>query len=328
MYQKFTFLLLACIITLFAAAQGVKPATAPAGRPVYDFKAINSKLRYVFIENKPGKTHPQAGDDIMLRMIAICNNRFMYNSAVINKGKPGAFSVSKPAFEGDIADALMLMTPGDSIICLVDAVSMFNFSKKKLPDYIKPGDKIQYNIRLVSIKPKEQVQKDQQADIMRQMQEDYAKQKTDVSAQPINDDVVLNNYFNSKHITPVKTASGLYYSIQQEGTGPQAKPGDTVTMNYRGTFMDGTAFDSNLDSAFLHVQPLTFVLGAGSVINGWEEGITYLKAGSKAFFYIPSQLAYGSQSRPGSAANPKGIPPNSILIFDVELVASKHSATQ
>ncbi|MFM6924952.1 MAG: FKBP-type peptidyl-prolyl cis-trans isomerase, partial [Ferruginibacter sp.] len=63
-------------------------------------------------------------------------------------------------------------------------------------------------------------------------------------------------------------------------------------------------------------------------IKGWEEGITYLKPGSKAFFYLPSPLAYGTQSRPGSAANPKGIPANSILVFDVELVAAKHPGTQ
>ena len=58
-------------------------------------------------------------------------------------------------------------------------------------------------------------------------------------------------------------------------------------------------FDSNLDSAFLHVQPLTFVLGRGQVIKGWDEGISYLKPGSKAFFYVPSPLAYATQARPG-----------------------------
>ena len=247
----------------------------------------------------------------------------MYNTAQVNKGNPGAFSISKAAFKGDIADVLMLMTPGDSVICLVDAQPMFEYTKKKMPDYIKPGDKIQYNIRLVSIKSKEEKQKEQQDAIAKIMQEENAKQTTDASKQLLNDDIALKNYFNSKHIMPTKTASGMYYSIQREGNGPQAMPGDTVIMNYRGTFLDGTIFDSNLDSAFLHVQPLNFVLGAGRVIKGWEEGITYLKPGSKAFFYLPSPLAYGTQSRPGSAANPKGIPPNSILVFDVELVASK-----
>ena len=143
--------------------------------------------------------------------------------------------------------------------------------------------------------------------------------------QPVQnrDDEALKTYFSSRNISPIKTASGLYYSIQQEGSGPLAKAGDMVTMNYRGKLIDGTVFDSNLDSAFMHVQPLAFVLGNGRVIQGWDEGIGYLKVESKATFYIPPALAYGSQSRPGNAANPKGIPANSILIFDVELVAAK-----
>lgn len=331
MFQKFTSFLFSCIITSFATAQNAKPVTAPLtapapiGKPVYNFKTINPKLKYVFVEDKPTKLHPQEGDDVMLRMIAICNNRFMYSSAQINKGKPGAFSISKAAFKGDIADALMLMTPGDSIICLVDAQSMFEYSKKKLPDYIKPGDKIQYNIRLVSIKPKAVLQKERDAAFTKQMQEEAAKQNTNQANPVAEDDKALQTYFSSNHITPIKTPSGLYYSIQEQGSGPQAMPGDAVTMNYRGTLLDGTIFDSNIDSAFMHMQPLNFTLGSGRVIKGWDEGIGYLKAGTKAFFYIPSALAYGPQSRPGNAANPKGIPANSILIFEVELVDVKHT---
>ena len=317
MYQKITFLLLACFVSLFAAAQNTKPVATRLGRPVYNFKKINPKLEYVFIEDKPGNVHPQEGDDIMMRMIAICNNRFMYSSAQVNKGKPGTFSFSKAAFKGDISDALMLMTPGDSIICLIDAKSMFDYSKKKMPDYIKPGDKVQYNIRLESIIPKEQLQKEREAAMMKTMQEQNVMLNTD--------DEALKAYFSSKNITPIKTSSGMYYSIQKEGTGELANPGDNVVINYRGNLLDGTVFDSNIDSAFLHVQPLTFVLGTGRVIKGWEEGIGYLKPGSKATFYIPSSLAYGSQSRPGNVANPKGIPANSILIFDVELVSAKRA---
>jgi FKBP-type peptidyl-prolyl cis-trans isomerase len=315
MYQKFAFFSAACFITLFAAAQNTKPVAASAGKRVYNFTTINPKLQYVFIENKTTTPYPQEGDDVMMNMIALCNNRIMYNSSQLNKGKPGTFSLTKPGFKGDINEALLLMTPGDSIICMVDAESLFEFSKKKMPDYIKPGDKVQYNIRLVSIIPKEQLQKEREAAMQNAVQQQQPAQNTD--------DEALKIYFSSKNITPIKTASGLYYSIQQEGSGPPAKPGDMVTMNYRGTLPDGTMFDSNLDSAFMHVQPLVFVLGTGRVIKGWDEGIGYLKAGAKATFYIPSSLAYGPQSRPGNAANPKGIPANSVLIFDVELVAVK-----
>lgn len=325
MYQKITCALFAYSFVLFATAQNPKPGTAPAGRNVYNFIKINPKLEYVFIEDKPTKVHPRVGDDVMLRMIALCNNRFMYSSSQVNKGQPGAFSISKASFEGDIADALMLMTPGDSLICLADAKAMYDYSKKPMPDYIKPGDKIQYNIRLVSIKTGEEIQKEREAALAKQMQEQAVKQKTDTMNLPDEDDDALQHYFTSKHINPIKTKSGLYYKIQQEGSGPYAIPGDMVVMNYRGTLLDGTVFDSNIDSAFMHVKPLNFVLGTGRVIKGWDEGITYLKPGSKATFYIPASLAYGKQSRPGNAVNPKGIPANSILIFDVELLSASHA---
>ena len=324
MYNKPVFLLAACFITLSAMAQTPKLIAAPVGRPVYNFKTINPKLQYVFIEDKATKGHPQEGDDVMMRMIAICNNRIMYNSAQASKGKPAAFSVNKAAFKGDIADVLMMMTPGDSVICLVDAKSMFDFTKKKMPDYIKPGDKIQYNIRLVSIKTKEEKAKEQQAAMAKFMQEEQAKQNAGADQLQAADDKALQDYFTQKHITPIKTKSGLYYSIQKEGNGALATAGDTVVMNYRGNLLDGTVFDSNMDSAFMHVQPLNFVLGTGRVIKGWDEGIGYLKPGSKASFYIPSSLAYGAQSMPGSTANPKGIPANSVLIFDVELISATH----
>ena len=324
MYQKPASLLAACFISMFAAAQPPKTIAAPAGRPVYNFKTVNPKLQYVFIEDKATKVHPQEGDDVMMRMIAICNNRFMYNSAQANKGKPAAFSVSKAAFKGDIADVLMMMTPGDSVICLVDAQSMFGYTKKPMPDYIKPGDKIQYNIRLVSIKTKEEKAKEQQAAMAKFMQKEQAKQNAGADMLEAADDKLLQDYFSQKHIRPIKTKSGLYYSIQKEGSGSLAIAGDTVVMNYKGNLLDGTVFDSNIDSTFMHVQPLNFVLGTGRVIKGWDEGISYLKPGSKAIFYIPSSLAYGAQSRPGNAANPKGIPANSVLIFDVELVSARH----
>jgi FKBP-type peptidyl-prolyl cis-trans isomerase len=215
------------------------------------------------------------------------------------------------------------MSPGDSIICLVDAKSMYDYSKKPMPDYIKPGDKIQYNIRLVSIKPREELQKEREAALNKALQGQAVPQQAGVNQPTEDDDKALLNYFSSRKISPIKTRSGMYYSIQKEGIGQLAMPGDTVVMNYRGNLLDGTVFDSNTDSAFMHVQPLVFVLGAGRVIQGWEEGIGYLKPGSKASFFIPSAMAYGAQSRPGSAANPKGIPANSVLIFDVELVAVK-----
>jgi FKBP-type peptidyl-prolyl cis-trans isomerase len=319
------------MIGIVALAQNNPPANPPAPQappPInsFTYKTINPQLKYAFIVNKPTSPNPQEGDQVLLNMLSFCNNRMMYSTSIAFKGKPGVYGVMKPSFKGDLIEAINLMTPGDSITCVVDAAALFKSSKSKMPDFIKPGDKMQYFIKLVSIKPKAQVQKEQNEAFMKQMKEQQAKQKAAEAKQLIKDDNTLKAFFTQKHITPLKTASGLYYTIKEEGKGDKAIAGDSVCLNYNGTLLDGTKFDSNTDTAFKHAQPLWFVLGKGAVIKGWDEGVALLNIGSKAVFYIPSTLAYGAQARPGGGANPKGIPANSILLFDVELLSSKHPA--
>ena len=110
-----------------------------------------------------------------------------------------------------------------------------------------------------------------------------------------------------------KTNSGLRYQIIQKGNGKQAVKGKGVSVHYKGMLTDGTVFDSS----YQRKQPIDFTLGVGQVIAGWDEGIQLLKVGDKARFVIPSDLAYGSQGAGGV------IPPNAILIFDVELMDVK-----
>jgi peptidylprolyl isomerase len=109
------------------------------------------------------------------------------------------------------------------------------------------------------------------------------------------------------------TSSGLEYVILEEGTGKMAETGDLVSVHYTGTLEDGTKFDSSYDRG----EPIQFVLGRGQVIKGWDEGIALLKEGSKAKLVIPPELGYGE----GGAGNV--IPPNSTLVFEVELVSAE-----
>ena len=106
------------------------------------------------------------------------------------------------------------------------------------------------------------------------------------------------------------TSSGLQYKALKEGNGAQPKSSDTVTVNYRGTLIDGTEFDSS----YKRGQPATFPVGG--VIKGWTEALQLMKVGSKYQLFIPASLAYGEQGRPG-------IPPNATLIFEVELMDVK-----
>ena len=96
-----------------------------------------------------------------------------------------------------------------------------------------------------------------------------------------------------------------------------AKAGDTVSMNYTGKLANGTVFDSNVDPKFKHVEPFEFKLGAGGVIKGWDQGLLGMKVGGKRKLTIPPELGYGSE---GAGDD---IPPNSTLVFEIELLEVK-----
>ncbi|WP_317128560.1 FKBP-type peptidyl-prolyl cis-trans isomerase [Tamlana fucoidanivorans] len=108
------------------------------------------------------------------------------------------------------------------------------------------------------------------------------------------------------------TESGLQYIVLKEGTGAQPSATSKVKVHYHGTLIDGTVFDSSVDRG----EPSEF--GVNQVIKGWTEGLQLMKEGAKYKFFIPQDLAYGANPRPGGA-----IEPFATLIFDVELLEIK-----
>ncbi len=114
------------------------------------------------------------------------------------------------------------------------------------------------------------------------------------------------------------TASGLYYKITKTTDGVAPKAGDEVAVHYAGRLVDGSEFDSS----FKRDEPITFSVGIGQVIKGWDEGILLLKEGETGTFLIPSELGYGTRGAGGV------IPPNAWLVFDVELVKVNATLTR
>ncbi|MBF9220409.1 FKBP-type peptidyl-prolyl cis-trans isomerase [Hymenobacter ruricola] len=129
------------------------------------------------------------------------------------------------------------------------------------------------------------------------------------------DDDIIKKYLDDHQITTAqRQTSGLYYlPVLTDTRLVQASAGKKVSVLYSGHYMDGTVFDASI----LHGNtPITFTLGTGQVIAGWDEGIALMHKGEKAELFIPSALAYGSR---GSGP----IPPNTTLRFEVELVDVK-----
>ncbi len=147
---------------------------------------------------------------------------------------------------------------------------------------------------------------------MRQMQQ--AQQTTQKEADT---NIAAGKAFlaeNAKKEGVVTTASGLQYKIIEKGEGASPKLGDTVTVNYHGTLIDGTVFDSSVKppQPGRPAEPATFMLG--EVIEGWNQGLTHVGKGGKLMLYIPSELAYRN-NRMGPV-----IGPGSTLVFEVELI--------
>jgi FKBP-type peptidyl-prolyl cis-trans isomerase FkpA len=117
-------------------------------------------------------------------------------------------------------------------------------------------------------------------------------------------------YVRKNNITITPTASGLYFIENTVGTGAYPVADDSVVVKYTGAFLDGTVFDSNVNT-----DPLGFTMGTGAVITGFEEGISYMKKGGKATLILPSSLAYGTTGNYWG-----NIPGYTPVLFSIELI--------
>src|SRR5216117_3147049 len=186
----------------------------------------------------------------------------------------------------------------------------FNLSRQKVdinPDILAAGIKD-------AIAGKPQLTSDQVKDVMAQFEKDM-EQKQKQAGEKNKTEGAKFLEENKKKPGVKTTASGLEYKVEKEGTGAQPKATDMVTVNYRGTLIDGTEFDSS----YKRGQPATFPVNV--VIKGWTEALQLMKQGSKYQLFIPSNLAYGER-----AMGPD-IGPNSTLIFEVELQEVKPPPT-
>ena len=186
----------------------------------------------------------------------------------------------------------------------------FNLSKQKVdvnPDILVAGIKD-------AIAGKPQLTQDQVKEVMAQFEKDMEqKQKQAGEKNKAEGAKFLEE--NKKKPGVKTTASGLEYKVEKEGTGAQPKPTDLVTVNYRGTLIDGTEFDSS----YKRGQPATFPVNG--VIKGWTEALQLMKVGSKYQVFVPSNLAYGERAVSAEMG------PNSTLVFEVELLDAKPAPT-
>jgi FKBP-type peptidyl-prolyl cis-trans isomerase len=268
------------------------------------YKTTPNGLDYRIVKDEPGTQKPAVGDYMEFHIKSYVRfplgDSLLFDSRQMNNNKPVPYQVMPAQFRGDLTEGFMMLTVGDSAIFRVPVDSVFGAGQQTLPWMEKgKGQKVDYIVKVTKLQTKAQREQEQQEA---------------AGKQGLADEELIKAYIAQNKIKATRTPSGLYYKIDKMGTGPLPHKGSSVSMNYTGMTVDGTKFDSNVDPAFNHVQPFEFKLGAGQVIKGWDEGIALLPKGTKGTLYIPSSLAYGPNS-----PSPQ-IPPNSVLIFDVEVV--------
>ncbi len=262
------------------------------------YKTDKSGLMYKFITENKEAVKPVNDDVLVLHMVYKTEkDSVLFSTAEISG--PFRMRMKKISHEGGcIEDAFGMMHVGDSASFLIDAVNFYEKTKKQdRPMFVKDGDKLKFDIKIVKI-----LKTDQFEDEVRALQ--HSSEAEEIK--------LLADYLKITNVTVTPEKSGLYYIETLAGKGKKAEIGKTVKIHYTGSFVDGKVFDSSLERN----EPFSFKIGSQQAIQGLEEGVLKMRTGGTSTFIIPSKLAYGFEQ--------KGpVPPFSTLIFEVELIEVK-----
>jgi len=248
-----------------------------------------------FIKNKSGKgTKVTAGSYISVNMVAkvLGPNGGEFINTYTEK-KPIDLEVGTGQLGIGFETGVLKLRTGDKATMIIPF--SLAFGAQGMRGYVPPFATIVYDIEIAKVISADKMKAKRESEAVKQ------------AAKEIDD---LKKYINNNGITTRPTKSGLYYIEEVAGDGAQATAGKKVKVHYTGTLLNGTKFDSSVDRG----QPFEFTLGQGQVIPGWDEGIALMKVGGKAKLIIPSRLGYGER---GAGQQ---IPPNSTLVFEVELL--------
>ena len=213
------------------------------------------------------------------------------------------------------AEIFPLLRKGDSAVVIMLADTLLKKNPGGLPPFIGKKDQIVLTFKVIDVFTVDSLmEKDRMAEGMKEQARQQAEQQKLIDeGQKLRAPAVkeIEDYLAKNKITTQKAAGGTFVEIKDPGTGPQAAAGKKVSVKYTGKlFPSGKVFESNMDGSR---PPYELVLGTGSVIPGWDEGLAFFKKGGKGTLYIPFFQAYGDRPGPGQK-------PHESLIFDVEIV--------
>ncbi len=303
--KKSTTILLSSLLILIISACSEKGG----------FKKTRSGLAYKIISDGKGQPVKQ-GEMLKIHFTNKIRDSILGSTY---GGMPTYARVDSVGPEYNPTEIFPLLRKGDSAVIVIEVDTLIKKNPGQLPPYLKRKDKMMLTIKVIDILPNsEAFQKDQMEEMAKQKQKDDTRK-----AQEIRE---IQEYLTKNNIKAQQTPGGVFYEIQNPGSGPKADSGKVVSINYTGYSLDGKFFDSNVDSS-KQIQkhplgPFEFMAGVQGAIPGMLEGITVFNEGGKGRIYIPSVLAYGSQG------SPPVIKPNQNLMFEVEVTSVRDAPPQ
>ncbi|MEQ9592262.1 MAG: FKBP-type peptidyl-prolyl cis-trans isomerase [Cyclobacteriaceae bacterium] len=288
-------------LILLVAACGKETRETPKGH------------KYVVVSKGDGVV-ANPGEYILMDIVIKDSNDSVWNDSR-NQDVPLILSIQGEEVketEDGIEEIFRLLSKGDSVIFTMTAKDFFEKTwRQPMPPTMDSSTEFTFYMKLNEILDQAGLQAVEEGMVAKQLQKDIE---------------IIDAHLEEIGIEAQSTPSGLRYFITEEGSGPNAAVGQEVQIHYAGYLLDGTLFDSSMESVAREngsytegrpYTPLTLNAGEGQVIAGWEEAMLLMNKGAKMKVWIPSTLAYGPRSR--SAL----IKENSILMFDMEMVDVK-----
>jgi len=243
-----------------------------------------------FYHDQEGPT-AKKGDIMSLHIQTFVNGDSLFFSSYDAKA-PIDYTIGNSGFRGDFMSGLHCISKGDSVAFWVSVDSLIKYG---IATVGKKGQYLKYVIKAYALDDAVNFQLKRNQEIDHRFNEEMR---------------ILSNHFQANPQDVKRTQNGLHYVIHSKGNGPKGQVRRKVKVHYKGWVLNGKEFDSS----YKRNEPIGFVLGLKMVIPGWEEALTLLNVGDKATIYIPSKLGYGVKG------NGDAIPPNAILVFDMEFV--------
>ncbi len=269
-----------------------------------DFKKTATGMPYQLFRTDAKGKEVKEGYIFKAHFIQLLNDSVLFDSRTSNM--PVYVKAQKSQTTYDISELFMELRKGDSVFTSQMVDTFLKRTPGQLPPFLKAGSVLHFSLKVIDVF---------ESDSLAQL--DEAKEKELISKKEVD---ALAAYIAKNKITATKTESGVFVETILNGNGPIVENGKYISVMYSGTSISGVKFDSNTDPSFGRTEPLSFTVGVGEMIRGFDLGLLNIKQGSKVKLYIPSMLAYAD--RPQSDK----IKPYETLIFDIEIISIQDKA--